>query len=209
MQRSYALRLIAWFLSAFVVTTAVIAWAQDLSWRFSGISGYQWFPVLGLTAFSLMWTHYIVGVIRRLLGVDIEVVRRYFSITSIIVLFAILLHPGILWLQLWRDGFGLPPSSYLMVYGVGGMKLAVVLGSVSLVTFLAFELRRKFGQASWWRYVSYANDLAMLAIVYHSLKLGGQLQGGWYRVLWYFYAVTLVAALVYIRFSWLWQKERV
>jgi hypothetical protein len=196
----------AWILSGLVLVAAIVAWGQSLDWQISGITAYQWFPLLGLTAFSLMWGHYIVGALRRYFGVEKAVLSQYFEVTSMVVLFAILLHPGILWLQLWRDGFGLPPKSYLTVYGVGSMKLAVVLGSISLAVFLMFELRRKYGEASWWKYVSYSSDVAMLAIFYHGLTLGGQLQGGWYRALWFAYGITLVLAIGYIRFGKRWQK---
>jgi hypothetical protein len=200
-------RLIAWALSAVVVFAAVLAWGQSLEWQLVGISAYRLFPVLGLTAFSLMWTHYIVGVVRRYFAVERDAVAQYFDITSTVVLVAILLHPGILWWQLWRDGFGLPPGSYLSVYAVGSMKLAVILGSISLVVFLAFELRHKYSEASWWKYISYLNDIAMLAIFYHGLTLGGQLRGGWYRSIWYLYGITLVMALIYLRFGWVYKQE--
>lgn len=202
------LKAIAWSLSGITTLIAVIAWGQDLGWNFTSISGYQWFPVLGLTAFSLMWAHYIVGALHRIFNIDFEISKQYFEITGWIVLVAILLHPGILILQLFKDGYGLPPNSYVEVYGAGGMKLALMLGSVSLVAFLIFELKRKFEDASWWKYVVYLNDLAIVAIFYHGLSLGGQLQGGWYRALWYFYGVTLVAAIGYSRFGKFIWKER-
>lgn len=203
------LKITAWSLTAFVLITAIVAWGQDLGWKLGNISGYQWFPVLGLTAFSLMWTHYIMGVIRRHFGLERSAISQYFKITSWIVLFAILFHPGILIVKLFADGYGLPPQSYINVYGMtASMKFALLLGSVSLMAFLAFEFRRFFGKKPWWKYVGYASDVAMLAIFYHGLQLGGQLQNGWYRGLWYFYGVTLVLALIYTRFGWLWQKER-
>jgi hypothetical protein len=201
------LRLFAWTLSALVMLAAIVSWGQDLGWSFKDLTAYQLFPVLGLTAFSLMWAHYVLGAVRRLAGIAKEELSTYFELTSLVVLFALVAHPGILILQLWLDGFGLPPQSYLTVYGQGGMKLAVALGSVSLIAFLAFELRRKFAEKSWWQYVSYASDVAMLAIVYHGLNLGGQLQDGWYRMLWYFYAVTLVVVILYTRFGGLLQGD--
>jgi hypothetical protein len=43
--------------------------------------------------------------------------------------------------------------------------------------------------------MDYLVDLAVLGIFYHGLRLGDQLYGGWFRAVWYFYGVTLAAAL--------------
>lgn len=189
----------AWLLGTLVVALAVLTWGQGLSWQLQRLSNYQVFPLLGLIAFSLMWTHYAVGAGRRLLGVDKEAFKNYFEATAAVVLVAILLHPGLLSLQLWADGLGLPPGSILKNYVAPGMAGAVVLGMVALAVFLAFELRHKFAERPWWKYVIYASDLAMLAIFYHALQLGQHLQDGWYRSVWLFYGLSLVAAIVYIR----------
>lgn len=191
------LNIIAWLLSLVVLVLAFIAWGQGQKWNFSELSTYQLFPIFGLTAFSLMWAHYIVSASRQYLNVDKAATKQYFEITSFVVLAAIALHPGLLWWQLWRDGFGFPPGSYLNHYVDPGLKWVAVLGTVSLLVFLAYELRRWFGQKPWWRYSQYASDIAMLAIFYHGLRLGGQLQSGWFHTVWLVYGVTLVGALFY------------
>lgn len=191
------LNTLAWGLSASVATVAFIAWGQDQRWQFSGLSTYQLFPIFGLVAFSLMWVHYIVSALRVYLKIDRSLTQQYFEITSFIVLVAIALHPGLLWWQLWRDGLGFPPGSYLEYYVEPSLKWVAVLGTVSLLVFLAYELRHWFGQKSWWRYMQYASDAAMLAVFYHGLRLGGQLQSGWFQAVWLVYGVTLLAVLLY------------
>jgi hypothetical protein len=124
------------------------------------------------------------------------VLASYFRITGYIVLVLICLHPGLLIYQRFRDGFGLPPHSYES-YVAPGLGWVTLLGTTSLLVFLAFELRRFYGKRPWWRFVADASDVAMLAILYHGLRLGSQLQHGWYRGVWLFYAVMLIAALVY------------
>ena len=42
-----------------------------------------------------------------------------------------------------------------------------------------------------------ATDIAMLAIFYHGLRLGSLLTQGWMRAIWWFYGLTLIAALAY------------
>ncbi len=191
---------LGWSLSLLAFALAFVAWGQDLNWRFNNLSSYKIFPLLGLTAFSLMWAHYIIAAKRKYLRADREVTKKYFDQSGIIVLLAFLSHPGLLIVQLYRDGFGLPPNSYLDNYVAKGAAWAAMLGTLSLITFLIYELRFKFKDKSWWRFVQYASDAAMLAILVHGLKLGRHVQDGWYRWVWIFYGVSLLLSLVYIHY---------
>lgn len=186
--------LIAWGLSVFVSLLAIVAWAQSYAWQFAGMSAYRFFGLLGLLAFSLMWAHYVAAAVKNHLGADKDSLKLYFESTSILVLVLILLHPGLLIWSLWRDGLGLPPGGLLYYAGVSAY-WAIVLGAVALVAFLAYELRRFFGDRSWWRFVQYASDVAMFLIFFHGLKLGGVLSQGWYRGVWYFYGAALLFVL--------------
>lgn len=185
---------IPWVLTSIVALLAIFDWASSLSWHFAGISIYQIFPVLGLLAFSIMWSHYMAGIMKRtfLVGHDLD---DYFRITGYAVLVAILLHPGLLAYQRLRDGFGLPPGSETS-YVAPMLGWVVVLGMVSFFVFLAYEFKRWYGERKWWKYIAYAGDIAMLAIFYHGLRLGSQLHGGWYRIIWWFYGITLIGALL-------------
>ena len=86
----------------------------------------------------------------------------------------------------------------LQNYVAPSLRWAALLGMVSLLIFLAYELRRWFSDKGWWRVVEIATDIAMIAILIHSLKLGTTLQHGWLQIVWYFYGITLIAALGYI-----------
>lgn len=186
---------IAWLLSIGTVLLATITWGHDYGWHLTPINVYMLFPLLGLLAFSLMWSHYIAGTIRELLGLDKQVLSRYFKLTSFAVLALILLHPGLLIYQRFRDGFGLPPGSYES-YVAPGLGWVTLLGTASWLVFISFEFYRVFGKRSWWHFVADASDFAMLAILYHALRLGGQLRQGWFRYVWLFYAIILVVVLV-------------
>lgn len=185
----------AWALGFSVSLLAFVAWGDDNSWQLGHLSPYQIFPLLGLLAFSLMWTHYIAGTMQDLAGLPAERLRPYFRLTGYAVLALICLHPGLLVYQLFRDGYGLPPGSYER-YVAPGLGWVTLLGTASLAVFLAFELHRIWGRKPWWHWVVDASDAAMLAIVYHSLRLGSQLQMGWFRYVWWFYAITLTAVLL-------------
>lgn len=184
-----------WVLTSAVSVLALYVWGSSLEWQFSGLSVYQLFPVLGLLAFSIMWSHYMAGAMKKtfLEGADLQ---RYFDWTGYVVLVAIVLHPGLLAYQRFRDGFGLPPGSETGYVGQG-MAWIVVLGMVSLLVFLAFELHRWYKDRSWWKYVVAAGDLAMIAIFYHGLELGTQTHIRWFRDVWWFYGVTLIAEIIF------------
>lgn len=197
---SKQVQIVAWSVSVVTSLIAFYAWGDLYNWRFSRFFSYQLFPLFGLLAFSLMWSHYAASVVRQVFKVDKTVLKAYFEATSLAVLVFILLHPGLLAWQLWRDGLGLPPGSEIS-YVAGGLGGYVILGMISLLAFLVYELRRKYEERPWWKFVGYASDIAMLLIVIHSLKLGTHLQQGWLRGLWYFYALTLVAALIFNYFK--------
>lgn len=189
------IQVLAWGLAGLVSLLAIIAWGVNYEWDVWPINAYNLFPLLGLLAFSLMWCHYVSGALREILGLPPGVLRPYFRSTSYVVLVLLCLHPGLLIYQLFRDGAGLPPGSY-MSYVAPGLSWVTLLGTVSLLVFLAFEFYRKYGDRPWFRYVRDASDLAMLAIVYHGFRLGGDLQQGWYHYVWWFYAITLSLVLI-------------
>jgi len=173
MHNSKKLSLGAYTLTALVILLALLAWGQGQKWQLDDLSNYALFPLLGLIAFSVMWSHYMIAAAKKGLRVEDKVTKRYFESTSFIVLFAILLHPGLLIVQLWRDGYGAPPQSYLENYVASGLKGAVLLGMIGFTIFLAFELHRWFKDRKWWRFVQYASDVGMLLIFIHGLRLGG------------------------------------
>jgi hypothetical protein len=185
----------AWGTSAIVTLVAFFAWGQLYNWKISSL--YQLFPLLGLWAFSLMWSHYIAAVIRQMSGQPREVLKDYFEFTSGAVLVLILLHPGILAYQLWQKGQGLPPASYYGYIGKG-LKVFITIAALALVFFLLFELRRWLGQKKWWPLIGHLSDLGMILIFVHSLKLGSHLREGWFKYVWYFYGVTFIGALLYM-----------
>jgi hypothetical protein len=195
--KNRAVNIAAWTISIASVCLAIIAWFDSYNWNLPRFSTYILFPLFGLIAFSLMWSHYIASVIRQMAGLNKQTLSAYFETTSLIVLAAIFLHPGLLIWQLWRDGNGLPPGSVYDFVGMS-MRFSATLGIVSLLIFLAYEFRRLFDKKPWWKFVGYATDAAMIMIFYHGLRLGGQLNSGWYLAVWMFYGVTLVLSLIYI-----------
>ncbi len=197
MDKAKQLQVFAWGTSAVAVALSFIAWGESIAWRFDRLSSYSLFPLFGLIAFSLMWSHYVTAALRQYFKLDRAVTRTYFEITSFVVLAAIVLHPGLLIWQLWRDGYGLPPNSYVQHYVAPSLRWAAFLGSMSLLIFLVYELRRRFRVKSWWRYVQYASDAAIIAIFVHALALGGAFELSWFKAIWYVFGITLALSLAY------------
>lgn len=195
MNKKTALRLISWSLGLLVLGLATKVWVSE---RLDGgfLTVYDIFPLLGISAFSLMWTHYVLGSLRRFLHVNVKDRGAYYKVSSVIVLFLILLHPGLLVAGLYRDGFGLPPVSYLTVYSENYMQTAIGMGTISLIIFLLFELKSRLKNKNWWKYIEFAQLIAMSFIFYHGLTLGGELSVGWYRMVWFFYGITFIAAVM-------------
>jgi hypothetical protein len=196
-RRTRYAQLAAWTLSLAVAAAALVSWGHDYGWHFWPMDAYVLFPLFGLLAYSIMWSHYANSSLRQVLHLDKKALKSYFEITSFAVLLFICLHPGLLIYQRFRDGAGLPPGSYES-YVAPSLKWITLLGSVSLLVFLAYELRRWYRDRSWWKYVVTAGDLAMLAIFYHGLKLGTDLsRGHWFRALWWFYGLSLLGFLAH------------
>jgi hypothetical protein len=195
-RKSQLLKKFAWKLSAAAAVTVFVAWGQGIRWQFSNLSTYDVFPLFGLLAFSLIWSMYMVGFFRRRLNADGVGLSVYYKSLGYVVLAAIALHPGLLWWQLWRDGFGLPPKSYLEHYVAPTLKWAVILGTLGWLVFLVYELRHRLSARSWWKYMEIAADAAMVALFIHALRLGGEMNIDWFRMVWYFYGATLALVLI-------------
>jgi hypothetical protein len=193
---SQSMMLFAIGLTALTCLLALYVWANDNGWHFTNMSLYQVFPIFGLLAFSIMWSQYMIAAIKDIFGLASDFARSYFTYTSFLVLLAILLHPGILVAQRYKDGYGLPPGSY-ETYVAPMQKWIVILGSVSLLMFLAYELKHWFDKRSWWKYIVLLNDAAILAIFYHGLRLGQDVRSDWFQVIWYVYGILLAGALIY------------
>jgi hypothetical protein len=172
-----------------VLGAALYSWGFIYGWRWPK-TGLDLFPLLGLLAFGLMWIHYVAAATNRFFGGAFNL-KNYFDWTGRAVLLLIILHPGIFIYSLWRDGFGLPPSSYLKFVGKSG-ELAVFMGTAAWLTFILYEFKNKLQKTSFWPVMVGLNDFAMGLIFLHARALGSSLQLTWFRNLWTFYGIVLV-----------------
>lgn len=186
-------RIITWILLGVVLIIPFVAWAESMSWRFTHLSAIILFPLLGLWAWSIMWTHYALGSI-RLVESRVKEVKVYSLLTRVLVLLLIVLHPGLLiWTQ-WEALGTWPPGSVYSYVG-SSMKIYATLGAIALMFFVSFEflerLRNHPTLRRNWFWVSVSQMLAMTLILIHSFALGGTISG-WFAFYWF----TLGALLI-------------
>lgn len=186
---------IEWGLGILVLLVPVVAWS--IGAQPDDLTLYDVFPPLGLAAFGLMWVHFVMGALRRYAGVESTDQDIFKTMSMGLVLALILLHPGLFWLALYLDGFGLPPQSYMEAYPTQLGFLA--LGTIGLVIFLAYELKRFFGGRKWWKYIEWIQAVGMAAIFVHAIGLGNELAIDWVLLVWIFYGLTLGLAVAYSR----------
>ena len=183
-----------WVTTGVVSTLAVCSWGQEMGWSLSALNTYSFFPLLGLVGYSVMWSQYVTSTLKKSFYKDTRL-DRFFTQNRDIAVTAIALHPALLVYAQFRNGHGLPPGSYES-FVVASNAWVTLLGTASLVIFLTFSLYRWCGQKSWWKYVTRAGDAAMVAMFYHGLRLGSQLQSGWYHYVWIFYGISLAGILL-------------
>lgn len=196
MNKKSFVKAVAWGSAGLGTLLSLYVWGNLLGRDPSKLTTYSIFPVLGLVAYSLMISHYLAATVRQLANQPRELLSRYFTITSVVVLVCILLHPSLFIYQLWASGNGLPPASYTS-YVSSSLVIWIYIGTLSWLAFLLYELRTKFNTKSWWKYVQYASDAAMVGIFFHALMLGQHLSIPWFRIVWYLYGLILIGSLLY------------
>lgn len=186
-------RWLPWTLFTVVVILSLLAWGEFYEWQFKDISTFMFFPLFGLLAWSIMWTHYAIGGVRQLN--DMPRNLTYTKVSAWIVLACLLLHPGLLAVGLWDTGRGLPPISFYDYVGPT-MKYMIMFGTVSLLAFLAFDVFVRFRKHPQvdrnWRWISLSQMIAMSLIFVHALQLGGHLQAGWFQLWWIILGALLI-----------------
>lgn len=150
--------------------------------------------LLALIAFSLMWVHYVTDYAKQTIYPKQDTGNQY-NVTRWVVLSAILLHPVLINFYLYQKNYGLPPASYESYLGAAEAPF-VFLGTLALVVFLAYELKKWFTRKGVWNYVWHANHVAMILVLIHGFHIGTVINSGWYVWLWMVYAVVLLLLIV-------------
>ncbi|MDQ3065254.1 MAG: hypothetical protein M3Q36_03205 [bacterium] len=189
----------AWGITALLCGLSILVYGQSINWSLDRLTSYKLFPLFGLLAFSVFLSHYLVSVKRQYLGIPKIAVKDYFITSSLIALGFLLLHPSLFITQLWLDGFGLPPGSYKAYVGAS-LLWATMLGTISLLFFLSYELLRLRRFKPWQPYFQGLSDIAMILILIHGWALGSHIQSTWFKPVWLAYGLILLVCLAYTYF---------
>ena len=182
----------AWVLFGMVSIVSIFLWLMTLSR--SVTSMYQFFPILGVLAWTTMWVHYVTNSIGKPVNN-----RRFTKWTGRIVLLLIVMHPSIFLVQRFIDTGLLPPASYVSY--VGSLRAwAVVIAIAALATFLLYDVlkrfRRKLIVRGIWPYLSLLQAGAMIAIFVHGFTLGTSMNSAYFVLWWILLGVILAPCLV-------------
>lgn len=192
-----------WSLASIMIVLSWIVLVQNSGRNFPPTTLYGWFPIIGIWTWSLMWTHYAVGEVRR---INQKLVKNilYSKISGLLVLAGLLLHPGLLVIAQYQSGAGLPPGSIYSYVGPSG-RVAVTLGAIALVLFLSYEVFERLQykptiKKNWWL-VNIAQSIAMLFILKHSFTIGSHIQFGWFRMYWIVLGTLLLPMLAHVHWN--------
>jgi hypothetical protein len=189
-----------WGILIVSILIPLIVWGTNINWQIGSITLYQWFPLFGLLAWMVMWTHYVSGAV-RVLKPTLKKPPYYGVFTAYLVLGCLLLHPGLLAFAQAQNKVGLPPLSFYEYVGEG-LKLAVIFGSIALLIFLSFEVfsRMKNNKfiMQWSLAISISQSVAMVLIFVHGLRLGSNLNSGWFYYIWILYGIILLPSFYII-----------
>lgn len=186
-----------WLLFAVVVTVPSLAWLQTYNWQLV-LTVPAIFPLLGVLAWSIMWTHYAYNWMRLHYHETYSANALYDKVSTWLVLGLILLHPGLLGWQQYRLFGVLPPDSFYS--GVAeNLEPFVAIGAFALTLFLVYEivhrLRQKQSIQKIWGWISLSQLLAMVLIFIHGLQVGQIVLSGWMIGWWIVLGVLLLPAL--------------
>lgn len=184
---------VGWILVLFVLTIDFIAW-KSIYGNELHLSILAFFPLLGLMAWTLMWTHYVMSARDIHYSKDLSS-KNYWLVTRILVLGLILLHPLLLAWNQWNVSGQLPPFSFYS-YVATSLKVYVIFGSLSLLIFLSFELFNHLKKHEWikknYKWIEVSQILAMILIFVHAVQLGTTMSQKWYLVFWIILGLTLI-----------------
>jgi hypothetical protein len=152
------------------------------------------FPLVGLYAFTFVWSQLMIGANLWFLRRLIPSLTHFHRSQGIAVLFFALLHPLLL---LVGVGF----NDYLKMEFVDPtLKLFVWLGEIQLllilITVCSALLRRRTWMRRWWRRIHLANYMVFFSAWLHSWYLGSDIQSTDLRWLWIFFGSTATLSIL-------------
>jgi len=183
----------------FVVAASVIYpalyWYQNVnSFSFGKVFLFDLFPVLGLLAFSIMWTHVVAGAFVEKIEKFFNY-KKYLTWSSAVVFVLIILHPLLALVALVLNG-----GSAKDIFSYG-KPIYLWLAIIAFPVLVAYDVAKKFRYKKFlndhWQKVRLVSTLAFFLTFFHSLGIGRDLQSGDLRTVWIFYGASAALAAIY------------
>lgn len=202
-----------WALFATVVLIGSVAYFSEHNWLFVETikTSFSLFPLLGILAWSIMWTHFAYGALR--IKFNFPKNKLYSVVSAWIVLLLILLHPGLIAMAMYKSTMMFPPKSIFLYVG-DSLGWAIILAEIALLIFLSFEVFNRLKDKAIikknWFWISFSQMVAMTFIFIHSMTVGHNLKSGWFRVYWIvLYAILVPCFILIIRADFRSKKEHI
>lgn len=176
--RTLVVPIFSYGLVAVFAAAAIAAWAQPYRWELSTMTTYDASALFDILAFSMLTVLVILGAVATFQRVAYGAVR----LTTLLLLLSLALHPGFLFWQLWRDGYGLPPLSYLHFYSQDQL-IPITIGTAGFgaMSVCALLLSRRWIHSRWLLGVVIA---AAGAMYYYTLMQSGFVHRTWVAGWW-------------------------
>ena len=149
------------------------------------------FPCFGLLAFSLLWLHSLCGVFETWLREYINF-DGFVHYSSIIILVCLIAHPLLLFI-----GVDFSVGNIYLYYGVTYIRLAGIAWLLLITYDIGKALKKYQFFTKNWNSILLISNIGFLLTFFHSLALGSDLQSGPLRIVWMFYGITAMLAIVY------------
>lgn len=160
------------------------------------------FRLFGLYAFTLVWGQIILGpFLRPLMGLYGARILQLHQIEGLLALILATLHPLLFYLGYLFSSPAIPPiqalQNYLgpdlLFFGYLGVSAYLLL----LATVLSASLRNHPFFIKKWPYIHLLNYAVFVLVFVHSFKIGTEVRLDPLRILYLFYGITFVAAVIY------------
>jgi hypothetical protein len=150
------------------------------------------FPIFGLIAFVLLWTHTILGVFEPWLHTRWpRLFDGYVHWSAVTILVCIILHPLLLLIALnFSLADVLAINSPYVLFGVIGWCLLIIYD-------ITKPFRRYNFIARNWTNILIISNIGFVFTFFHSLHVSGDFDIGFMHWLWIFLGVTAIASLIW------------
>lgn len=186
-----------WALFTLLLVLPLLSWLNIYKFQ-PPLSAGAIFPLLGVWAWLIMWTHYAFWWIKKR-NKALRSSQNYGKISMWLVLVLILLHPGLLAWEQYRL-FGLLPPDSFTLYVTSELQIFVSMGSLALLLFLAYEVVHRLRNSDWFKrqhgWVSASQAAAMTLIFVHGLMIGETVLYSWMLAVWVLLGIVLAPLMV-------------